>query len=587
MEQYVLPFDGYVFDEYAKKAWDEITNGNKCVYISGGAGCGKSSFLKFLRANYTSPFVVCAPTGVAAVNVDGVTLHSFFWLKPYLMKESDINFARGRDDVIQKMETLIIDEISMCSPATMDIINRALQKWRHNNKPFGGVNLILFGDLYQLPVVVTDREADYYRHYYPNGPFFFNANVFDRMAITTIEFKNSYRQKEGKFLDLLNNIRLGVNVADTITELNSLCVKTEKINAPVLTATNARRDAINETRFDKIDSPEICYEAVITGNLKDDERFPSPRYLSLKVGAYVMVTKNNPLLGTVNGDLGVVTAMHPDSVDVALNKGVTVRLTKNEWQTYKYKFNKEEKHMDVEKDSSFSQIPLVLAFAFSIHKSQGITLDKAIIELGRGAFAYGQTYVALSRLRTLEGLTLKRELTMSDIKVDPRVTEFYGKSLSSEQPMKFNIEEISENVVQYEGKKTRSKKVQKDAPDVDNVKKSKFDGLKVKSNALYATKTELGFVEGPTPNVLELLRSTPEHPDSTIVELVSYDEHLPLYKWSSLIGDWVPVEMKVDAVPTWCEHIKFNMLQNKWMVSGAMEVPADVNECMFCKARRP
>jgi hypothetical protein len=450
VEKYILPFPEYVLDEYAEKAWNEIQNGNKCVFLTGGAGCGKSSFLKFLRANYDTAFVVTAPTGVAALNVEGVTLHSFFWLKPYLMKETDISTFRGKDDAIQKLETLIIDEVSMCSPATMDIINRCFQKWRKNNRPFGGVNLILFGDLYQLPVIVTNREEAYYDHYYPKGPFFFNATVFDRMAITTIEFKNSYRQKEGKFLDLLNNVRMGIDVHATINELNSLCVKEDKSVAPVLTATNARRDMINETMFDRINSEEICYQAVITGTVKADERFPSPEYLTLKVGAHVMVTRNNPVTGVVNGDLGVVSELTPTGVYVDLHKGGNVYLERVEWQTFKYKFNKESKHMDVEKDSTFSQIPLVLAFAFSIHKSQGITLDRAVIELGTGAFTFGQTYVALSRLRTLEGLTLKRELTIRDIKVDQRVTDFYKLSLASEQPMKFNIEEISASDVQYD-----------------------------------------------------------------------------------------------------------------------------------------
>ena len=487
LDEYELPFDGYILDEYAQKAWDAIQSGNKCIYISGGAGCGKSSFLKFLRLNMDEAFVVTAPTGVASINVDGVTVHSFFWLAPHIMKDSDIKTFRVNDEVIKKLETLIIDEISMCSPAMMDTINRSLQIWRRNTKPFGGVRVIMFGDLYQLPVVVRNNEVHYYEEHFPNGPFFFNADVFTRLAITTIEFRNSYRQKDGEFLKLLNNIRLGVDVRKTIDRINELCVKSDAINAPVLTATNARRDKINETMYDKIKMPEMEYIATCTGKLTKDDRFPSPEYLVLKVGARIMVTKNDTSIGVVNGDLGMVCELHADSVVVSLDKGSIVQLERVEWQTFKHKYNKETKHMDIEADSVFKQIPLVLAFAFSIHKAQGISLDKAVIELGTGAFANGQTYVALSRLRTIEGLVLKRPLTSKDIMVDERITEFYRKSLSSEQPMKFNVEEKSASIKEFTGEKVRINKpiiMEEDVPVwCDHIKwiggQWMFSGMKI------------------------------------------------------------------------------------------------------------
>jgi ATP-dependent DNA helicase PIF1 len=461
-----LPFEGYILDEDAQRAFDLVMSGNQVTFITGSGGVGKSSLLRYIRYNTSRNVVVVAPTGVAALNAEGVTINSFFWFPPHMLQQKDVKFRR--DEVITNLELMIIDEVSMVRADVMDMIDYALQKWRNNSKPFGGLQMVFVGDLYQLcPIVKRGSEEQIIKDRYPNGHYFFNAEVFDRVKMATVELKHVYRQSDAHFIGVLNKIRTGSDVMSALSELNTLCVKPVDKKAIILTATNEVKDQINNRMFDKLEGEEFVYESTQIGDVRNtDDRYPSPELLVLKEGCRVMVTKNTLDGSVVNGSLGTVVKCDPSSVDVDLDDGRPVRIFQETWQTYKYDFDKKEKKIDVNITGEYKQIPLVLAYAISIHKSQGLSFDAVNIHLGRGAFTYGQAYVALSRCRNLNQLVFVNEMVKSDIMVDEIVSTFYEKALTTEKAVSYRVVEETK-APKFMGKKVRGKT--KKAAHIDEV----------------------------------------------------------------------------------------------------------------------
>lgn len=399
------------------------------VFITGKAGTGKTTFIGILRERLRS-YAIVAPTGVAALNVGGQTIHSFFRIAPGPIDFAKIRRVSNRT-AYQALQTLIIDEISMVRADLLDAMDLMLRKnGRDPEKPFGGVQVIAVGDLFQLPPVVSTKEEQAFLERGYQSHFFFGARSIGEMKITTVEFSHIFRQTQEPFLALLNSLREGKNLEVTLEALNSRIVplKTKLEDGVVLTSTNDRASTINSTRLSDIPSQVKTYTGEVTGEIRvDKEKLPAPIELTLKVGAQVMFVKNDGSKRWVNGSLGTVAELGADYVVVNRKDkwgSGNVRVVAETWKNYKYAYNADKNEVVATEVGSYKQIPLTLAWAVTIHKSQGKTFDRVHIDLGRGAFAEGQVYVALSRCRMLEGVTLEKAIKKSDICLNLDVIEF-------------------------------------------------------------------------------------------------------------------------------------------------------------------
>lgn len=433
------------FSRRAKRAMSLINDTHKHVYITGKAGTGKSTLLEYIRNTTTKKMVVLAPTGVAAVNVQGETIHSFFSLKPGFEKKEAKNkrIDDERRAKYKKIETILLDEISMVRADLLDAMDIFLRKARRNDEPFGGVQMVFFGDLYQLPPVLTshDREA-YYNEY--ESPFFFAAEVFTgkqhlfskAFQMEFIELTKIYRQDDRTFIDILNAVRENTMTREQFLLLNArhtALPPTQEKKYIHLVTTNADAKRINDAALQSIRSAEVTFYATQDGDI-DPRLRPNDMEVTVKVGAQVMFIYNDPERRWVNGTIGIVTQIESvfhevtqtfESVlTVKKQNGQLVRVEMYTWEMSKYVY--EEGEFIREPIGFFRQIPLKLAWAITIHKSQGKTFEQVIIDLGRGSFAHGQTYVALSRCTSLEGIILKRPIGQGSIILDPRVTTFRG-----------------------------------------------------------------------------------------------------------------------------------------------------------------
>jgi ATP-dependent DNA helicase PIF1 len=402
------------------------------LFITGRAGTGKSTLLQIFRRSTQKNVVVLAPTGVAALNVQGQTIHSLFNFPPRLLQSRDIRANRRYKRLFLNLETLIIDEISMVRADVMEAIDYALKLNRSSSKPFGGVQVIMFGDLFQLPPVVSTSEEKQFFSYRYASPYFFSADCLDHIDLEMIELRKVYRQDSRHFLRLLESIRNATVDHDDLEDLNRRYLPDfqpdPSENYLTLAARNATVNRINTSALAALDNPEMLYLAEVKGNFPD-RLFPVPAALKLKVGAQVMTVRNDTDRQYVNGTIGTILECKPESVIIQVNEAGKVRKIEveyEEWDIIRYKSDlADATKIGTETLGTYRQLPVRLAWAVTIHKAQGKTFDKIIIDLGRGAFEHGQTYVALSRCRTLEGIVLRNPLTPRDVMVDPEVVSFY------------------------------------------------------------------------------------------------------------------------------------------------------------------
>lgn len=416
---------------------------NKSMYLTGKAGTGKTTLLRKIAADATKNMVIVAPTGVAAINAGGVTIHSMFGLPltafiptgdytdPNLITNrrvllSHIKFRKEKVKLLRQMETLVIDEVSMVRADILDAVDFVLRTIRRNDAPMGGVQVILIGDVYQLPPVVKDNEWATLKNYY-EGPYFFNAHVWPLLQAAEIELKQIYRQSDEKFVRLLNNIRNMELNEDDYELLQSRYKPTFNPNGEgyiLLSTHNAKADHVNKTKLDELPGYTHLFEAEITGDFPE-HAYPCDKVLLLKEGAQVMFIRNDAETGKYfNGKLATVKLIDHEGVVVTFQDNKEdYRLKKEVWENINYTVDDTTGKINKNELGSFSQYPLRLAWAVTIHKSQGLTFDKVIVDAGR-SFAAGQVYVALSRCRTLQGLVLHSMISPQALHSDHRIFRF-------------------------------------------------------------------------------------------------------------------------------------------------------------------
>lgn len=407
-----------------------MEEGETNLFVTGKAGTGKSTLLQLFRGRTKRQVVVLAPTGVAAVNVGGQTIHSFFRFKPDITVEKARRAAKkasaeGRGRVYRTMETLIMDEVSMVRADLFDCADAFLRVARgKKSKPFGGVHVVMIGDLYQLPPVVASREREIFTRHYAS-PFFFDAKAYAPMGVRLLELEKIYRQHDDRFIELLGAVRNNTIDEAGLKALNGRVVvgpPQEAQGSIWLTALNREADAINGDRLAKLPGKARAYQASVEGDF-DEKSCPADRVVGLKNDAQVMLLNNDAHGRWVNGTVGTVVGMGAESVQVQLEGGAVEEIEPCTWQMFRFDLDAKAGRIVSEPVGTFTQLPLMLAWAVTIHKSQGKTFDRAVIDAG-SAFAAGQVYVALSRLRTLDGMTLARPLKKSHVRVDWRVVRF-------------------------------------------------------------------------------------------------------------------------------------------------------------------
>lgn len=425
------PGGALVLSKEFKDVLREMETSNVPMFITGRAGTGKSTLLKLFRKLSKRRLAIVAPTGIAALNVKGQTIHSFFGFPPKLLHPSDIHVRRNRR-LYQNLEILVIDEISMVRADMLDNIDYFLRINRNIDAPFGGVKIILFGDLFQLPPVVATQAEKEYIHLHYETPYFFSSKVFTQeFELEINELHQVFRQTDRRFINLLDNIRMQEFDYDDLEDINSRHIEEfyEDDYYIHLCARNDQVHQINKERLAEVESEEFNFLSSITGDFSE-RLFPTELGLKLRVGAQVMFIKNDADKRFVNGTIGKVVELDTDLVKVSVkNEDESISIIdvdKYTWEILKYRPDPVNTNLlKTDVIGSFTQYPLKLAWAVTIHKSQGKTFDRIIIDLGRGAFESGQAYVALSRCRTMEGIVLKKPLTPRDIFVDPRITDFY------------------------------------------------------------------------------------------------------------------------------------------------------------------
>ena len=408
--------------------------GCPALFVTGRAGTGKSTLIHWLMNNLDNAAVV-APTAIAALNVGGDTIHSFFCLPPTHIDPKGIiwnkkSLSKKRAAIVmENIRYLIVDEVSMLLPNIVDAMNIILQRVRRSDKPFGGVSIVFIGDLLQLPPVVRTREQMiYYSHYYKTR-YFFSAKVFTRQAILPVDLTEVRRQADPDFINALDHIRVKHDHEEHVQFFNRKCFRGEdhaQIKSGVyLVPTNNSAQERNKIKLDKLAKPLRVYEATITGAIHPDWKPPVPSNLGLKEGARIIFIKNNKP-EWINGDLGIVIGLKPDHIRIKkMERNNVVIVEREEWNKIQYRYNDQTQKIEQEVVGTYRQFPIRLGWAITIHKSQGMTLDHLTLDLAEGAFAEGQTYVALSRAINIEGITLARPIEMRDIKVDSMVLEFY------------------------------------------------------------------------------------------------------------------------------------------------------------------
>ena len=424
-------------------AWQFVEGTDVSVFLTGKAGTGKTTFLRRVRELSPKRMVVVAPTGVAAINARGVTIHSFFQLPigihlpgvEHQEQGSHFRMSQEKKNIIRTLELLIIDEISMVRADLLDAVDSVLRKYRDKYRPFGGVQLLLIGDLQQLAPVASDKEWELLKNHYET-PYFFSSKALKQIQYVAIELQHIYRQSDEHFIRLLGNIREGRLDAATVQELNQRYIP--NFNPPSdeeyirLTTHNYMAQRYNDSKLAALSSESVVYQAVVDGEFPETS-YPADASLTLKAGSQVMFIKNDPSTDHAyfNGKIGRVVRLTSYNVTVfCQDDGKTIEVGMGAWENTKYEINEETKEITEKVVGTFQQIPLRLAWAITVHKSQGLTFDHAVLDIN-DSFAHGQVYVALSRCRSLEGMVLSRPLDIQSLLIDEKVNSYIYNELES------------------------------------------------------------------------------------------------------------------------------------------------------------
>lgn len=425
--------NGIELNEQFAEALHFLEKTGNNLFVTGKAGTGKSTLLDYFRKTTAKNIAVLAPTGVAAVNIQGQTIHSFFRFNPGV-SVADIPKISGtfKDKLlILKLDAMIIDEISMVRADLLDCVDLFLKTVRKIALPFGGVQMAFIGDLYQLPPVVVGEEREAIKNKY-KSPFFFDAEVMKEMTaeksarpIHLIELEKIYRQHDADFIALLNGVRNNSIDEEQLLQLNERVVPipSETAHYIYLTSTNAQANEINRINLEGLPDPIRRFDASVQG-VFDEKNLPNDPELYLKKSARVMLLNNDSHGRWVNGTLGTIRKIKQAEISVTLDDGSTVLVEPYPWKLFRLKYNKSAGAIENEEIGSFTQFPLRLAWAITIHKSQGKTFDRVIVDIGRGTFAHGQMYVALSRCRSFEGMILVKPVEKRHLLMDRRVIQF-------------------------------------------------------------------------------------------------------------------------------------------------------------------
>lgn len=428
-------------NEQAQLAWDIIETTNTNLFLTGKAGTGKTTFLRRLKEESSKRIVVVAPTGIAAINAEGVTIHSFFQLSfapfipdaQYKLKEQQYRFSKQKIRVIQSIDTLVIDEISMVRADLLDAVDSVLRRFRKNQLPFGGVQMVMIGDLGQLAPVAKDDEWQMLSRYY-DTPYFFSSIALKSTRYAIVELKTVYRQSDSHFVELLNRVRDNRADSSVLAALNSRYIPNFQPRVEEgyirLTTHNYQAQQENERQLALLPGKPYTYEASISGKYPE-MLFPTEQILTLKEGAQVMFVKNDSSADKAfyNGMIGTVTEINEKNFFVRTkDTGVVIKVEPEQWENTRYEIDERTNEITEEIEGTFKQFPVKPAWAITVHKSQGLTFDRAIIDVQR-AFTHGQTYVALSRCRTLEGLVLSAPLPMSAIIRDGAVDDYVSRAV--------------------------------------------------------------------------------------------------------------------------------------------------------------
>ncbi len=407
-------------------AYRMIEQTNSCFFIAGRAGTGKTTFLKNVLENINKRFVILAPTGQAAINAGGQTIHSFFGFNFGVLGPNEIGeMNTSKIGLVRNLDTIIIDEVSMVRCDIIDAIDRTLRRYVGNSAPFGGIQMVFVGDMFQLEPIVTKQDRETLRQIYGHDIFYFyKASVLEQINLPKIELLKIYRQNDPEFIEVLEHVRVGELTTGDLLKINSRVSSDEDDEMRItLTSINADAHRINEGRLAAIKSESKTYKAVHIGITKATSDIVVDT-LVLKVGAQVMFNKNDRCQRWVNGTIGEVTELGEENVKVKLEKGEEYVVEREDWENIEYEYDPQKKCCIKSITGKVTQLPLKLAWAITIHKSQSLTFDKVSIDFGDGAFSNGQAYVALSRARSLEGLRLIRPMHPSSVKVSRDVLDF-------------------------------------------------------------------------------------------------------------------------------------------------------------------
>jgi ATP-dependent DNA helicase PIF1 len=430
----IIP-EGFKLEEELASAHYIMEFTQETLFLTGRAGTGKTTLLNYFRKNTVKNCVVLAPTGLAALQVGGSTIHSFFGfpLRPIMKNDPDIKvWSKGHPKmrIIRKMDTLIIDEVSMVRVDLLDAIDQSLRLNMGNDLPFGGKQLVFIGDVFQLSPVMTqhDNRVPDFSEY--SSQYFFSADAFRAARPKVIELKKIYRQHNEDFIYLLNRVRQGIAREEDLDELNKRFLPDHPNDDDeftiVLTSVNAIADSVNLQKLVALKSSNHVFKGKTEGKF-NERLYPVSQSLSLREGAQVMMVKNDLMGRWVNGSIGKIETLGEKEISVRFSDGKVHKVDPVSWENKTYTWDRETNTISFEVHGTYTQYPIRLAWAITIHKSQGLTFERVVIDMGRGAFAHGQLYVALSRCKTLEGITLRTRINPKDMIVDEAVEYFAGR----------------------------------------------------------------------------------------------------------------------------------------------------------------